>query len=74
MEELPQETGRITTINATVIALLAPQAWTSLLSGLLRGKRGAQHGGYENLWFSRLNLVETFSKHSLHVNNIVFDA
>lgn len=25
MEELPQETGRMTTINATVIALLAPQ-------------------------------------------------
>ena len=39
-----------------------------------RRKRGAQHGGYENLWFSRLNLVETFSKHSLHVNNIVFVA
>ena len=46
--------------------------WTSLLSGHLGGKGGAQHGGYENLWFSRLNLVETFSKHSL--NDIIFVA
>ena len=36
--------------------------------------KDAKHGGYENLWFSRLNLVETFSKHSLHINNIVFVA
>jgi hypothetical protein len=48
------------------------RTWTSLLSGHLGGKGDAQHGGYENLWFSRFNLVETFIKHSLHVNDIVF--
>ena len=53
---------------------MVTQSWTLLSSGHLGGKGGAQHGGYENLWFSRLNLVETISKHSLNVNNIVFVA
>ena len=56
------------------IVSLANRLWTSLSSGHLGVKRGAQNGGYENLWFSRLNLDETVSKHSLLVNSIVFVA
>ena len=33
------------------------------LSGHLGRKEGGQHWAYANLWFLRLNIVETFRKH-----------
>ena len=39
------------------------------LSGHLGRKEGGQHWAYANLWFLRLNIVETFRKHFPDVKN-----
>ena len=44
------------------------------LSGHLGRKEGGQHWAYANLWFLRLNIVETFRKHFPDVKNILLVA
>ena len=44
------------------------------LSGHLGRKGGGQHWAYANLWFLRLNIVETFRKHFPDVKNILLGA
>ena len=44
------------------------------LSGHLGRKERGQHWAYANLWFLRLNIVETFRKHFPDVKNILLVA
>ena len=74
LENIFQLTGKIILIAIVDSQTRTTQGMVIVIIWTPRSKGGAQHGGYKNLWFSRLDLVETFSKHSLHVNDIIFVA